>query len=732
MKKHVKPLLISSLVSTILGTSLVYAEDKGVKAEDEASEHSMVITVTRLTREAEDVAGTVTLITSEELNKQMAEKLDDVVRYQPGLTMNRVARGGNQGFTIRGISGQRVLMLLDGVKSSDIYPAGNAAYGNDNYELNDIKSIEVIRGPASALYGSDALGGVVLLTSKDPIDYIESDNEVYMRLNASIVDVNDSSKIGYTLAGMNEDWQYLFQVNRREFSEYEVNGEGSQTPQEGESTGALFKLIYQANNANKWSFTLDSFQQETNYNLTDPTTPELPNTGLDDGDRVRFSLAHDWEGNSFLADRVETKFFSQTGEALQHTQQLRDNSFSFDFAPFGTNTPALRVTDFEFNQDVTGLTSTLFKSVNLGTTQHSMVYGISYELVETERPRNRCETDTATQAVSCSIRAYPMSGAEEFPNKTFPDTDTTRIGVFFQDEIILGDSGFTLIPGIRYDRFDMEAKETELQNLADLGFEVEDVDESEVSKNLGLIYDLSDTSSFFLQYAEGFRAPNYNEANQAYVNLTFGYGVVPNPDLKPETSKGYEIGFKSRVGKDFYSVALYDNQFEDFISTDFLRMQDGVLLFQDTNRGEVRIYGAEFSGIWSINEHWKIRNSIAYSVGKDEIADTNLNSIDPLNAVVGASYTQDNWGLELIATLVADKDKVETETNVTADSYSLLDVTGYYDFSSNLRVQLGVFNLFDEEYARWTNIAGLDADSEAIADFAEPGTEIRAFVTWSF
>lgn len=730
MNKKFKPLLISGLVSTALGGGHVFANTSS--ADDEANETTMIITATRLPREVEDIAGTVTKIESEALEKQLAENFDDVIRYQPGLSMRRVARGGNQGFTIRGMSGKRVLMLLDGVKSSDIYPAGSASYGNENYELEDIKSFEIIRGPASALYGSDALGGVVLMQSKDPVDYIENDGEVYTRLNASVAGATDLTKLGFTLAGTNDKFQYMMQVNRRQFGEQEVNGDGSLSPQDGNSTGALFKLVYQVNHSNKLSLAVDNFKQEIDYNLTAPSTPELPHFGLDDGDRTRFSLSHSWDADLGFADRIESKFYAQTGDALQHTSQLRSTSYSFDYAPFGNNSPTLRVSDFEFNQDISGFATTLYKTIESGSTQHAMVYGMTFDVVETERPRNRCETDTATQAVSCSIRAFPMAPAEEFPNKTFPDTDTTRIGIFFQDEIVLGESGFTLIPGIRFDKFEMDAKETDLQNLADLGFQIESTDESEVSKNLGLIYDLGETSSLFFQYAEGFRAPSYDEANQAYVNLAFGYGTVPNPDLKPETSQGYEIGYKSRIGKNYIAFTYYNTDFEDFISSNFIGEQNGIRLYQDSNVGEVNIHGAEFTGIWTLNDNWKIRNSVAYSKGEDETTNTNLAEIDPLSAVVGASYTADNWGLELIATFVADKDDVEEEGDITADAYNLFDMTGYYDFSNNLRVRLGVFNVFDEEYARWSNIAGLSADSTSLPNLLEPGTEVRASLSWKF
>ncbi|TQV86353.1 TonB-dependent hemoglobin/transferrin/lactoferrin family receptor [Aliikangiella coralliicola] len=732
MKNNNKPLILGGLASLIAVSSGVSADT--VSYDDESSENTMLITATRLPREVEDVAGTVTQIDSEELEKQLAEDLDDVVRYQPGLSMRTRSRGGNQGFTIRGMDGKRVLMLLDGVKSSDVFSAGPSGYGNDNYELDDLKSIEIIRGPASALYGADALGGVVLLRSKDPMDYVTNDDEVYLRLNASAADANDLTKLGFTVAGQADKWGYMLQVTQRDFAESEVKGEGFLTPQDGESTGGIFKVVYQPSDSQKWTFAVDNFVEEIEFDLTAVDTPELPSTGLDDNERTRFSIGHDWNGNAAIADRIESRVFWQTADGLQNTRQLRANSFSFDYAPFGNNTPTQRVTDFEFNQDVSGFSTTLFKTIESESATHSLVYGLSYEVVETERPRNRCETDSVTGATTCSIRAFPMAAPEVFPNRTFPDTETTRTGVFIQDEIVFGNSGFTLIPGIRYDQFEMDADTQGLQDIVDLGFEIQSTDESEVSKNLGLIYDVSESSAWFFQYAEGFRAPSYDEANQAFVNLGFGYATVPNPNLRPETSEGYEIGFKSRMGSNYVAVSVYDNHFEDFISSQFIGQQNGINLFQDTNIGEVRIYGAEFTGVWTLNDNWRMRNSIAYSKGRDEEADTYLNQVDPLTAVVGAAYQSDSdrWGFETIVTLVDRKDKVADENDVTGKSYGLLDMVAHFDVTQDLRLRLGGFNLLDKRYARWANIQGLDQDSASIANAQEPGREFRFGLTWTF
>ncbi len=729
MKSIQKPLLNCGFVLITLLLNPVFADS----VDDGGYSETLLVTATRLPRQIEDVAGTITLIDKEELEKQMAVNFNDIVRYEPGLSMSTAKRGGNQGFIIRGMNGKRVLMLMDGIKSSDVYSAGPSAYGNDSYELDDLKSIEVIRGPASALYGADALGGVVLLKSKDPADYVIDDQNLYLRLNAIGSSASDLQKLGATFAGANDSWGYLLQANHKQFNEFDVKGSGSQVPQDGESTAALFKLVYRPDENNQLTLTADTYAEEIEYQLTAADTPELPRSGLDDTDRNRFSMTHSWSGESSIVDKIDTSVYYQQADAVQNTQEIRPSSFSFPHAPFGNRTNTQRVTDFEFNQRIKGISSTWYKTVESGTVINSLVYGINYEVVSTERPRYRCETELSSGEVICAIRAYPGAPPEVFPNKTFPDTETTLTGIYLQDEMVFGESGFTLIPGIRYDQIDMEADEQGVQPIIDMGYEIKSADNSEVSKNLGLIYELFEDTAIFLQYAEGFRAPSYDEANLSYINLAYRYGVVPNPDLKPEKSQGYELGIKSRQQDSFFTFAIYDNHYKDFINSSFVGEQRGVRLYQDSNLGKVRISGAELSGFWQLSPRFGLRNSIAWSKGKDEETHENLNHIDPLSAVVAMVFESGDgsWGFETIATLVDKKDKVKDDESITAAGYGLLDLTAFYNYSSDLKLRVGAFNLLDKEYARWANIQGLDKDSSSIENLKEPGTEFRLALTWS-
>ena len=90
------------------------------------------------------------MITAEDMEREVAQDLDDLVRFQPGVSISTATRGSHEGFSIRGIGGNRVLTILDGIRSNDIYHAGPSSYGRDNMDTDNIKTVELIRGPCSA------------------------------------------------------------------------------------------------------------------------------------------------------------------------------------------------------------------------------------------------------------------------------------------------------------------------------------------------------------------------------------------------------------------------------------------------------------------------------------------------------------------------------------------------------------------------------------------------------
>jgi hemoglobin/transferrin/lactoferrin receptor protein len=126
-----------------------------------------------------DIPQTVTVITREEMDQRMVRDIDDLTRYEPGVKVDRQTSRTDPfsnlgGFTIRGVTGNRVLTMVDGTRVIERITDGT----RDFVDTSNMKTVEIIRGPASVLWGSDALGGVVAFATKDPDDYLKGKNKL--------------------------------------------------------------------------------------------------------------------------------------------------------------------------------------------------------------------------------------------------------------------------------------------------------------------------------------------------------------------------------------------------------------------------------------------------------------------------------------------------------------------------------------------------------------------------
>lgn len=703
----------------------------------------VMVTATLLPRSVDEIAGTVSVVSLEEIERQLIEDLNEVTRLQPGVTMDVASRGGNQGFAIRGIGGNRVLTVIDGVRSSDIYAAGPSSYGKDAFEMDDLRAVEIIRGPASVLYGADAMGGAVILRSKDPRDYLKNGKSSALSVRSSASSVNDLLKTGVSYAFQNGDIGSVVQFTKRDFEEMESPNELKLNPQDGESNAWLWKSVWQPSEAHILRLTIDSSEEEIATRIDSELSGSvLESNGMDSTDRLRLSLNHSWAADLAFADQVETQLHWQRTDGEQRTQQLR-TSYSFinprNPQTYG-GTQAQRYSDFEFNQETAGAGITLTKQFGNEGLQHAMVYGFSAERTDTARPRQRCDIQVSTGDLACAIPSYPFASPEVFPNKTFPDTATTRAGIFLQDEISVGDGALRLIPGVRYDSYQMDPHTDALVNgggdISNFGgYQIVAVEENHASFNFGALYDITPNTTAFVQVAEGYRPPNFDESNQAFVNLGHGYATVPNPDLEAESSLGIETGLRSEFARGNVGIAIYHNAYDNFIESQMVGQVNGISLFQDSNIGEVEIYGAEFNGTWRVNHSWQLRSAIAWSRGEDKVSGRPLDSVSPLTAVISTRFDADSgrWGAETLLTLASDQDRVSAPDRVTGEAYALVDLVAYLDLGTQAKLRAGVFNLFDTDYAAWNSIKGLAAiDNDNIAKAQAPGTNFRLSLNYEF
>lgn len=701
----------------------------------------VTVTGTRTERTLADSPASITVIDRERLRRELVQNIQDLVRYEPGVSVRRSVRYGLQDFNIRGLDANRVLIQVDGIRQPERFSFGPFTIGRDTFELETLKTVEIIRGPASTLYGSDALGGVVTYTTLDPADLL-GERDSHVGLSSQY----DSKNQGYvntlSLAGRQDNLEALLIYTRRDAREPDIQADPSfKDRQTVEGDNVLAKLVYRFSPFDSLTLTAEYFHNRT----TTTFSPRNLDPGIRffresiETERSRLSLEYRYANPDTPAFELATvQIYYQPARTQEPSVEERTLTVQ------GRPVPVRRDTFNELVSNILGASVQAQSRFQTGDISHRLVYGMEISTTRNERPRNRFQTNLLTGAVTQNIPP------DTFPTKDFPDSDTVRFGLYLQDEIDFGGGNFTLIPGIRYDTYRLTPSPDEA--FLKSGAEAASLFADAISPKVGLVWRINPNLTFTAQYNTGFRAPQYNEINSGFTNLVspfFRYRTLSNPNLRPETSQGFEVGLRGIYPQASFSLAAYYNAYNDFIEA-FREVGSEpsppgppgspppppVTLFQSQNVSRARIYGVEATGQYFFSPDltgWSLNGSFAWAVGDNLTENKPLLSIEPLTAVLGLHYDDPSqiWGARLVATLVADprdpqREVVQPNPNAPPQipfvpkGYTVVDLLGYYNLDDNWQLNFGVFNLFDEKYFLYSETRSLFVGPE-VERRAQPG-----------
>jgi hemoglobin/transferrin/lactoferrin receptor protein len=709
-----------------------------------------IITVvgSRTERSLDQVAATVSVIDAAQIEEEMARDIADLIRFEPGVAVSGTgSRFGLGGFNIRGIEGNRVLTIVDGIRVADEFSFGPFLSARRDYvDVDSLARAEIARGPISSLYGSDALGGVVAFTTKSPRDYLK-DNNTHIGVKAGYSSV-DSSTVGtFTAAAGNNRTSLLLLYTARRGDETEtaggISGFGPSReeadPQSVDVNNIVAKLSWNIADSHNLTFSIDSYENTTetkvfsDYGTISRGTLVNTRDADDEKQRDRYSINYSYDGDFTLFDRASITVYSQESETTQVTTELRT-------PPSRIN--QIRTRESIFDQEINGAIAQADKLFSVGKTSHLLIYGVDYYETDNESLRDGGTVDAA--AGNPVFEFFPL------PTRDFPPTEVTQLAFFIQDEIELLNGRLLISPGIRYDDFDADATADAIYLSGNPGSPAPvDFDDDEVTAKIGAVYRFNEKYSIYARYSEGFRAPPYDDVNVGFTNFIGGYKTISNPNLVSETSEGWELGLRIQGDLGFVAINAYSNDYDDFIESLAISPQfaptfgidpsDGLLTFQSINVDEVEIEGIELSALIDLGaanpslEGFSFKAAIAYADGENKTNDEPLNSVEPLTAVFGLGYDSpdDRWGANLVWTLVEGKDDSDIDANnprIATSGYGLLDLFGYYRFNDKTSINIGVFNLSDKDYLRWADTISIGAD--ASRRFTQSG--VNASVTLRF
>ncbi|WP_109122192.1 TonB-dependent hemoglobin/transferrin/lactoferrin family receptor [Azospirillum sp. TSO22-1] len=697
-------------------------------ADDAVQVGPVSVTATRSEKSVYDTPQTVTVIGGEELERRNQGSLRDITRYEPGIDVgNQPARAGATNYTIRGIGENRVRVQIDGVRVPD-FPESNVGpgtYTRDFVDPETLKRVEIVRGPASALYGSDAIGGVVAYVTKDPEDYLARVGKDWAALVKGGYDSADNSLSKTMVAAARAAWaDVMVAYTRRDGHEVKPNGSVAPNPQDFGSNNVLAKLVVRPTESDKLRFTVESFQRRTETDLqSERTATVLSSLGDDNTKRLRLSVDHVHTAPIGFIDRLEWRLYTTRVTRDEDTEQLRRS---------GT-TLSRRMTNLDFRQSIVGGDVQATSEATLFGLKNTFTYGASLDRAETSRPRDRYETNLATGAVTRSFSGGPGVPAEVFPNKNYPDTTTIQAGAYVQDEVAY--ERFTFTPAVRVDYYKMTPHpDAAFRTSNSLNRPVQEVSDFAVSPKLGVTYALTEQYKLYGLYARGFRSPPFDSANNGYVNGPQRYEMLPNPDLKAETSHGFETGLRGRfAGGSNFGVNAFYNLYDDFIDSQVIGTRNGITQYQYRNLPQVEIWGLEARGEWRLNPEWAVFGTAAYARGKDTNTGLPVDSVAPLTGVLGVRYDHaSGFGAELIGRGAAKHERVSSPTYFQTPSYVVADATVSYEYDPTLTVNAGVFNIFDRKYFGYRDVTGVAANRTDLDRFARPGriVGVNATLRW--
>lgn len=699
---------------------------------------AVVSVASRSAQPAREVAGTVSLIERERLDQTLVQDLADAVRYEPGVSAPEdAARFGIQGFAIRGLSGNRVGMEIDGVPVADGFAIGsfsNAARGA--IETSFLSRMEILRGPASTLYGSDALAGVVSMRTLTASELLANAHSgIGGRAQSHALGRDGSVALSALSALRSGPFDVLVGVVRRQGHERENQpraGGLSSNPADRHELSQLLKLGYDGAGWGQYGLSLDRTDERAETDIQSlvhgpgqyATTTEI--LGDDRYARERLSLHGDWRLPLPGADSVSAVLYRQRSRTAQGTLQTR--------AAVAPRTPAtLRDRDFLYKTAALGLDLQSAGRFDALGARHWQVFGVEYSRSDLTELRDARETNLATGAVTNVLIG------ERFPVRDFPPSLAHEFGAFWQDEISLGNRALALIPGLRYERYQVDARKDAIFQEDNPNFVPVDIAQSQLTPKLGLRYEWDAHTQLFAQYALGFRAPPVTDVNIGFTIPSFNYIAIPNPDLKPEHSRGWELG--ARYSGEYLSLEAvgFDNHYRDLIESrvNIGRDANGALLFQSINRAQAHIFGVELRGEAALPwAGFALNSALAWTRGDDTARGTPLNSVEPGKLTLGLSFesASGEQRMELVATAVAAKSRVDSSSaNVfRTPGYATLDAYWRIGLAEHVQIDIGVFNLANRRYWLWSGVRGVPADAREIDLYTQPGRHFGASVRYGW
>lgn len=689
-----------------------------------------VISVNKVAETKKTVMQQVQVLSPRDIANAQSQSTADLIANSGNVYVQKSQLAGGS-ITIRGFEASRNLLVIDGVRMNNlIYRAGHLQniVTTDN---NILDRVEILFGPASTIYGSDALGGAILLYTKNPV-LAEGDKKSFVKINvlsrygsvnneftehvdfnygtkkfASLTSINYSN-FGDLMGGKNLNSFYTKSYGERPYYVKRINGKDSLVKNSNRylQVGSGYmqydlmeKILFQQNEhlSHILNIQYSNSGDVPRYDrLTDPKGAGLNSAEWYYGPQTRMLAAYDLN----LKNAVGTFQNVHFGLNYQNIEESRHNR------NFGSNNLNNR---FE-NVGVLGLDLDLQKIIG----SNNIRFGIDGQYNTLKSTANKENI---------------LTGVKSTLDTRYPDGVNTmsNVAVYISHTWLITDQ-LTLNDGIRVGYSIMHSTLVDTATQFHLPYSTIDQKSPVYSGNIGLIHTPYDNLKLSLGISTGYRVPNVDDMSKIFASSP-GVVIVPNVDLKPEQTINYELGITKIFNKKArLENFVYYTQFINAIVTDKFRFngQDSIMydgtksqVYANQNKGEAYVYGFSSNLISSISDNFTMSLMLNYVYGriKTDSFDYPLDHISPFMARLQLTYHIKKFSADFFMTYngwkklkdynLGGEDNEQYATVDGMPAWFTVNLRASYKIYKFITLQSGVDNVFDTQYR--TFASGINA-----------------------
>jgi hemoglobin/transferrin/lactoferrin receptor protein len=711
-----------SFQSKVITLASVVAQNRTVYLQEKAIDLGVfVVRANKRIAKREDIPNKVNAIGRKEIEFQNPQTSADLLAQSAEVFVQKSQLGGGSPM-IRGFAANKVLIVVDGIRMNNAIFRGGNLQNVINLDPLILDKTEVIFGPGSVIYGSDALGGVMNFSTRKPRSfkdssgfkigstmryssannertikaYLETGRGAWSSLTVASASLYDDLKAGRNRSASQGDF------GKRTWYVDRLNNRDSIVANDKDHI-QRFSGYNQFNLSQKISFR-PSDSVSWHYSLLYSTTSDIPRydrlietrNGLPRNSEWYYG-PQQWLMNhlnveirkkAFLFDRLDAHLAHQFFLESRHDRRFRSDEL---------RSRTERVNLLTLNLD-------LDKNIN---EKNELFYGFEFNrnVVESEAE----QTNILSGASRAVASRYPEGGSS-----------TRQLAAYLSHQYKQNEQS-TILWGVRYTRNHLYSDFRE-STFYDFPFQELTIQSDAVTASLGYTYRPWSSWQFNLSLSSGFRSPNVDDVSKVFDSEP-GRVVVPNDDLLPEYAYNAELGALRQLG-DRGQVQL--NVFYTYLQNAIVRevadfngldsiVYDGVLseVLRWENTGQAFVAGVSYSLMFNLTDNFGLKSSMTYMQGEDLENQETLRHVSPLFGSTGLAFVTEKVRSELYANYngaipfdrLAPSEKSKTHLYGPNGSAAWYTLNWKFTFRPSVTVALsaGVENILDLHYRPYSS-----------------------------